>query len=450
VNLLLTMVAGIGTLLAVIAGYRRASRLRALTADADAAIQGRARSRLPRSGGGDLTNAENASQRLAQRLEETRADLRDERERFRAVLEGMDEGVLALSPDGRIVLTNRAAVTLLGCAQAPLGRRLFDVARQPGLQEVAAEAARRGPGAPGADAEVALPGGRALLVHGHAIDRAGLSSLLVLRDVTALRHLELLRRDFIANASHELRTPTATLLVAAEALCDGAIDDPAVAHEFAATVLGHARRLSDIVSDLLDLSRIEAGRADLKLEAVPLAVRLRLAATTMETLTLGRHQTVTWPSAGAPVALANAAAIDQILLNLLDNASKYAGDGARIELSALANGAQVRLQVADDGPGIAAHQRERVFERFYRVDPGRSRAAGGTGLGLAIVRHLSEAMGGSAGVEANRPRGAVFWVALPAAAADAGGRHAGAAGADGAASHACNVNGASSPACKRR
>ena len=414
-NLLLALLCGLGALLAVIAWRVRGVRLRELAARADAAVAGNVRPRLQRSGGSDLAMAERAVQRLAERLAETRADLRDERERFRAVLEGMDEGVLALSPDGRIVLTNRAALTLLGCTQAPLGRRLFDVARQPGLQEVTADAARRGPGAPAAEAEVTLPGGRELLVHGHAIDRAGLSALLVLRDVTALRHLEVLRRDFIANASHELRTPTATLLVAAEALCDGAIDDPAVAHDFAATVLGHARRLSDIVSDLLDLSRIEAGRADLALAPVPLAQRLAQTAALLEPLTRGRRQIVICRSEGRPVALANAQAVDQILLNLLDNASKYSGEGAHITLSAEVSGDRVRLQVADDGPGIAAHQRERVFERFYRVDPGRSRAAGGTGLGLAIVRHLSEAMGGRAGVDANRPHGAVFWIELPAA-----------------------------------
>ena len=411
------LLAGLG-LLAVLEAlrlWRQGRRLHDLAARADAAAQGVVRPWLQRSDGGELARAERAVQRLSERLEATRADLLDERERVRVVLEGMEEGILALSPDGRIVLTNRAAVDLLACARAPLGRRLFDIARQPGLQEVTTEAARRGPGAPGAQAEITVPGGRELLVSGHAMERAGLGTLLVLRDVTALRRLETLRRDFIANASHELRTPVATLLVTTEALCDGALEDPAVAQDFAATALGHARRLSNIVGDLLDLSRIEAGRADLEPTAVPIAPRLEQAALAVEPLTRGRSQTVTWQCDPDLKAHANARAIDQILMNLVENASKYSGEGAHIALEATSDGTCVTCKVADDGPGIAPHQRERVFERFYRVDPGRSRAAGGTGLGLAIVRHLSEAMGGRAGVLPNRPHGAIFWVELPAA-----------------------------------
>lgn len=350
--------------------------------------------------------------RLAARMERTGADLSSERERLSAVLHAMAEGVLAVGETGRVELCNRSAAELLGLRQAPIGRRLVDLLRQPGLQEQL-EQARAGRAL--ATLDLTLPDGRQLLVGLQPVGRAGLDVLLVLRDVTALRRLEATRRDFLANASHELRTPVATVRAAAEALLDGALQDPAAGPDFAATILRHAERLSRLLGDMLDLSRLEAGAYELPVGPVPLRERLEHAAQLVALPVAERHQSVRIEVEGQPMARASARGLDQVLFNLVDNASKYAGQGAHIVLGARQTGERVELTVADDGPGVPLHQRQRVFERFYRVDAGRSRQLGGTGLGLAIVRHLVEAMGGRVELLGNPPKGALFRVELPAA-----------------------------------
>lgn len=374
-----------------------------------------------------------ALDRMAGALASTGADLVTERDRLGAVLEGMAEGVVALDSDGRIGLCNRSATVLLGCSEPPLGRRLIGMMRQPALHRLLAAggAGRDDEVAPAhavREAEISLKDegvGQHLLVTARPLGQAGLGTVLVLRDVTAIRRLDKVRRDFIANASHELRTPVATIQASAESLLAGGLDEPEVAREFTGAILRHAGRMSQIITDLLDLSRIEAGAYALVLGPVAVHERLLHAVGLLEATTRERRQTVTVRSTAVSVAQpavtgppllvrANAQALDQVLLNLLDNASKYSAEGAHIELGAAIDRDRVVLQVCDDGPGIALHQRERVFERFYRIDAGRSRDVGGTGLGLAIVRHLVDGMGGRVGVSGQEPLlGAVFWVELP-------------------------------------
>ncbi|MFZ4579434.1 MAG: sensor histidine kinase [Myxococcota bacterium] len=351
---------------------------------------------------------------------EGRSDLAAERERFASVLEGMREGLIALSPSGEILLCNRPAMTLLGWTASPIGEPLVSLLRVPALHERLLVGAGSGPdglATPAAgDVELAMADGRLVQASVQVLGRAGLGNLIVLRDVTGLRKLETMRRDFVSNVSHELRTPVATIRAAAETMLYGALEEPEVARDLTETVLRHAERLSRLLSDMLDLSRIEAGAYELDLVSVPVAERLAHAARLLEETTLARRQKVTVTVDGRPAARGSAAAIDQILFNLLDNASKYTPEGSRLELTAkLTTGDRLLVRVADDGPGIPLHQRERIFERFYRIDAGRSRQLGGTGLGLSIVKHLAEAMGGRVGVAGNEPRGAVFWLDLPSA-----------------------------------
>ncbi len=407
---------GLGAILATLAAgwlaHAWTRPLREVAATADAQMRGLSR-RAPVLIDDEHGQVAEALNHLARQLETTRDDLHALRERFAGVLGGMREGVIALAIDGRIVLCNRSAEAMLD-APGPLpGQRLVALVRQPALLELLTSRDKNA----AREIELTLADGRILAVRMEPLHHANLGAMLVLRDLTSLRKLETVRRDFVANASHELRTPVATIQSAAEALQNGGLEEPEAAREFTAVIQRHALRMGRILSDLLDLSRLEAGAWQVRLGPVRLSERLQHAIALADLAVRERAQTLTLRLDADLWVRADAGALDQVVSNLLDNASKYTPAGGHITLWAGQEGQRVVLRVTDDGPGIPVHQRERVFERFYRVDAGRSRRLGGTGLGLSIVRHLVEAMGGRVTVEANQPQGAVVRVELLATAA---------------------------------
>lgn len=356
---------------------------------------------------GDLVRALAAVRgELAGRLEQQRR----ESEKLRAVLDGMSEGV-ALLQDERLTLANPAFAHLLGATTVE-GRLPIEAARVPDLAAAIEEAARRRTVVT-REIDVlqrtlalrVLPLGTA--VQGEAV--------VVLLDITEARRLDRVRRDFIANASHELRTPVAAIAAAAETLIDGAGDDPQARASFLRILDRHAHRLSRLTADLLDLSRLEAGYRP-RTEAVAVAAAVQAVAAALAPRAAAKSITITQRlPADLPLLLAEPAAVEQILDNLVDNAIKYTPSGGRIEISAGSDGDLVRISVADSGPGIASEHHARLFERFYRVDEARSRDLGGTGLGLAIVRHLAIAHGGDVAVECPVGGGSRFTFRLPRA-----------------------------------
>jgi two-component system phosphate regulon sensor histidine kinase PhoR len=222
------------------------------------------------------------------------------------------------------------------------------------------------------------------------------------------------RRDFIANASHELRTPVTAIRGAAETLLDGGLELPAQALSFVEMIVRHADRLTRLTDDLLDLSRLETGAWKPALGAVQLAP---LATAALELFRARAEEKKIALDADVPERLratVDRRALEQILVNLLDNAVKFTPQGGRVTLLGDGLGPTVMLSVVDTGPGIEAQHQARIFERFYRADAGRSRELGGTGLGLAIVKHLAQVMGGEVGVESSG-NGSRFWVKLPSA-----------------------------------
>ncbi len=237
--------------------------------------------------------------------------------------------------------------------------------------------------------------------------------LLLMRDVTEARRAEATRRDFVANASHELRTPIAAIRAAAETLLSGAVDDPAAARAFIEIVSRHAERLARLTQDLLDLSRIESRQ--LRLEAVPvdLAGIVRQVAELLQDSARAKGLSLSSEIPPGTLVRGDGRALEQVLVNLVENAIKYTAQGG-VTLKAERQDGVCILSVTDTGPGIERHHLERIFERFYRVDAGRSREQGGTGLGLAIVKHLVMAMGGDVDVESGS-EGSRFAVRLPAA-----------------------------------
>jgi two-component system, OmpR family, phosphate regulon sensor histidine kinase PhoR len=248
----------------------------------------------------------------------------------------------------------------------------------------------------------------------HEADGSSGGVVLALRDVTRLRRLEAVRRDFVANVSHELKTPLTSVIAAVETLQNGALDDREAAETFLEKIGRNARNLSRIVTDLLELSRIEAGGVKFAEEPTDVGdcVAEALAATSERAKEKGVSLSVVEPKApvfvrGDPDLLTRA------LVNLLENAIAYTDKGGRVSATTEVKDGRVETSIADTGIGIPRAELERVFERFYRVDRARSRASGGTGLGLAIVRHVAERHGGSVRVVSEEGRGSVFTLSLP-------------------------------------
>jgi len=349
--------------------------------------------------------------------------LEEDRDRLVAILESMREGVLVTGDEsgheGVIVMANAALREMLLVDRSILGRSPLEVIRVAGLDDLLARATQS---TEGAVEEIELGGirPRRLLAHASPLrsQRGGEAHglVVVFNDVTELRRLESMRRDFVANVSHELRTPITAIRAAAETLEGGALGDANAAKDFVGIVARNAKRLQDLVEDLLDLSRIEARQWQLQLEPVVLREAASAAMDVVAAAASERKSIVTNAIAGDLVVHADRRALEQVLVNLLDNAVKYAGQSAHVEIGAKHEDGRVVLHVKDDGPGIDARHQPRIFERFYRVDAGRSRAVGGTGLGLSIVKHLVEAMKGEVEVKSRSGEGTTFLVQIPDAA----------------------------------
>jgi two-component system phosphate regulon sensor histidine kinase PhoR len=237
--------------------------------------------------------------------------------------------------------------------------------------------------------------------------------LVVLNDITRLKELERIRRDFVANVSHELKTPITSILGFVETLSDGAIEDREEAHRFLDIIASQSQRLNAIIEDLLQLSRLEQNQGEIHRESVSAheiidAVRSNVAFRAAERDILIRDE-----YQGRPTVLVAPGLVQQALTNLTDNAIKYCPPGSTVVLRVQRNSTEVVFSVADNGPGIPLVDQPRLFERFFRVDKARSRALGGTGLGLAIVKHIAQAHGGSVTVDSFPGRGSTFHLHLP-------------------------------------
>jgi two-component system phosphate regulon sensor histidine kinase PhoR len=237
--------------------------------------------------------------------------------------------------------------------------------------------------------------------------------LAVFVDVTHLRRLETLRKDFVANASHELRTPVAAIHSAAETLETALTRDPKASADFVALILRNAARLRNLVDDLLDLSRIESQDFEVRLEPIDVEELSGAVLELFRERAEKKRIRLAGDANGPHTALADRRGLEHVFTNLIDNAVKYCGPGSTVSVHAdVASPKTLCVVVEDDGPGIEKQHLPRIFERFYRVDPGRSRQLGGTGLGLSIVKHLVEAMNGRIDVESEPGKGTRFQITL--------------------------------------
>ncbi len=333
-----------------------------------------------------------------------------------ALFNSMAEGVLILDSTGRIQLVNRSLQEFFGLKSDVRGQTIMEAFR---LQELA-ELIKRLPEeriVQDHELEVAGVQKRWLEVNAAAVlDRSGTQrgAILVFHDLTRLKQLENTRQEFVANVSHELRTPLSLIKGFVETLLDGAKDDPELAARFLRTIEKHTDRLTYLIEDLLTISRLESGQIVMNLHDVDLREEAAHVVDDLQARAMDKHVTLLNELPLNLHARADADRLQQVLFNLVENAIKYGRSDGAVSIGGHANSAdRIELWVQDNGPGIPAESKERIFERFYRVDRARSRETGGTGLGLAIVKHIVQAHGGEVWVKSELGKGSTFFFTLP-------------------------------------
>lgn len=404
----------VGIALAVIAGNSVARPLTAITAAANSIAAG-AVPRFPRSGIPDIDALVQALRQMHRQLADRFEELREERAESAAMVEAMLEGVIASDGRGRIVTANPAARRLLGYSPDQPLPNLQQLFRAKAARETVDAALH---GEPVNERTIDLDG-LTVLVNARPLGTGG--AVLVLHDVSELRRLEMVRRDFVANVSHELKTPLTSISGYAETLLSDHPDEE-TQERFLGTILANAQRMQRLVDDLLDLSRIESGRWQPRPERVDVATVAREAWATVAERARRRGVRLSLAvDPAAPAIVADMDAVRQILTNLFDNAIRYTPREGRIVARTRPDGQGVAVEVEDTGSGIGGEHLPRIFERFYRVDSSRSREEGGTGLGLAIVKHLMEGHGGRASVASELGRGTTITCWFPGPPAFAAG-----------------------------
>ena len=363
-------------------------------------------SRVPGARVAELQDVAVAFNRLTDELRSHLSELGRERDEMETLIDCMAEGVVALTDDGRVLRTNRAVRALLELPAVPQFSPIGAVIRHAELRDaledsVTVEEQSR---------EIEI-GGRNILLASRALDRGG--AVTTLLDITELRHLEQVRRDFVANASHELKTPLTSIRGYAETLVES--DPPEdLRRKFLASIRNNTLRLQRLVDDLLDISRLESGGWSAASERVAVAAVAREARDLV--VANAERPPAAFTVEGDAEVLGDRQALLHIFRNLIENAFRHTPSSGHVRVDVSTDGrGKVEVAVSDDGEGIPARALPRIFERFYRADSSRARDAGGTGLGLAIVKHLVAAMGGDAQAESVLGRGTTIRLTLPIA-----------------------------------
>jgi two-component system phosphate regulon sensor histidine kinase PhoR len=364
---------------------------------------------LPRDEPG-LEDLSNAVKALAAAMQYRTAGAEVERARLAAVLEQMTDGVLIADAEGRIQFANPAARRLFETPDA-VGHTVAEVIRQHQLVETWRRSRESGEAQ---EESVELPARRQFLQLVVLPDKNTGGSLLLAQNLTRVRRLETVRRDFISNVSHELRTPLASLKALTETLQEGALEDPKAARRFLGRIETEVDALTQMAAELLELTRIESGQVPLELKDAAPSGLLHSTAERMRAQAERAGLALTVEAAtDLPKVRADPPRLEQVLVNLIHNAVKFTAPGGSVTLSAENAEEFVRFSVRDTGTGIPEDDLERIFERFYKSDQARS--SGGTGLGLSIARHIIEAHGGRIWAESREGRGSTFFFTIPVA-----------------------------------
>lgn len=368
----------------------------------------------------EIENLTNAFDRMAHNLRDRMETIIKDRNQLLAVLGGMVEGVIAVDENECVTHMNQAAGTMLHVdPDASIGKHIWEVTRVRAVIETLGSTIQDHEGITD-EVQIAQPQALTLKLNAAPLrDSKGAlaGAVMVLHDVTEIRRLEHIRRDFVANVSHELKTPITTIKGFVETLRDGAMDDREHAHRFLDIIANHGDRLHAIIEDLLSLSRLEQAEeiAGLVRQETILNHVIETAVQGCASKAESRQVTVTTECDAELQVSVNALLIEQAIVNLLDNAINYSKAGGTIHIAASHQPHEVTVCVQDEGIGIPREHLPRLFERFYRVDKARSRERGGTGLGLAIVKHIAQVHGGQVTVTSTLDEGSTFTLHLPVA-----------------------------------
>ncbi|HKQ39415.1 MAG TPA: ATP-binding protein [Verrucomicrobiae bacterium] len=333
-----------------------------------------------------------------------------------ALFDSMVEGVLLLDETDRVELVNASFKKLFGITSDVRGQTILEALRLPEL----ADLVKRLPevrSVHGYQMELPRIEDRWVQLNAAAImdgQGAHQGAILVFHDLTRLKQLENTRQEFVANVSHELRTPLSLIKGFVETLLDGAKNDPELATRFLKTIEKHTNRLTFLIEDLLTISRLESGQIVMNLQRVNIYDEVERVREDLQSRAREKQVTIENRVPAALAAQADVDRLQQVLFNLVENAIKYGRAGGGVTIVGKSTGdKKVQISVQDEGPGIPPEAKERVFERFYRVDRARSRESGGTGLGLAIVKHIVQAHGGEVWVKSDLGVGSTFFFTLP-------------------------------------
>ena len=405
------------TVLSLILARRLSLPLEDLKRGARRFAKGDLSRKLPIPDTDELGSLAEALNHMAEQLEDQIRTLKGQQQEQEAILSSMMEGVMAVDPEGKLITLNRAGARMLGVsAEAVQGMSIQEVVKDPELHWFLT----RNFSEKSIEGEVTLKtdGQRIMQVLGTSLrDSADMAmgTLIVFHDVTHLRRLESTRRDFVANVSHELKTPITSIKGFVETLLAGALKEPENAENFLRIIAKQTDRLNEIIEDLLSLSRIEqdAERGQIFLTSQKIKGILREAVQVCEAKAAGKDVALQLDCPEDLRAAINAPLLEQALVNLIDNAIKYSGAGSMVQIEAERVEGKVVIRVKDQGLGIPKEHLGRIFERFYRVDASRNRKAGGTGLGLAIVKHIAQAHGGKVTLESTPGQGSTFAFIIP-------------------------------------
>jgi two-component system phosphate regulon sensor histidine kinase PhoR len=418
-------IAGAGLVIALFAAAlslivsRRITRpIEELRKGAESFARGDFQCTLPVSESEEIGGLAEAMNEMARQLHERINTIIGQRNEIEGVLCSMIEGVIAVDMDERVLSMNNAAVRMFGCnASEAQGRSIQEIVRNTVLREFVTDTLSS---VKPVERDVVLSSNGDLFLSGHGTllqDAQGkqIGALIVLNDVTRLRRLEEIRRDFVANVSHEIKTPITAIKGFVETLREGAVKNPDDAERFLGIIEKHVERLEAIIEDLLSLSRIERGTEREENELVENSVKdvLDTAIQVCEVGAAARKIDIELSCPENLFAKMEPRLLEQAVVNLLDNAVKYSNEESSIRVEASQGEGEIILSVRDEGCGIEKKHLSRLFERFYRVDKARSRQLGGTGLGLAIVKHIAQAHGGHVNVESTPGKGSTFSIYLP-------------------------------------
>lgn len=390
--------------------------LHRLTESAHAYAQEAWTTPLPEASIREVQELSDALSQMALSLQTRFDELRTQRHQATAVLASMAEGVIAVDPTGTVLLMNPAAGILLNIdAVRGTGQRLLELARIPEIQAVTRTVLHEHHRAT-TELRVFQPHERILRIHAVPCETPGAtgpSAVLVIQDITEHHRFEQLRKEFVANVSHELKSPLTAIRGLTESLLSGALEDSAHNRRFVQLIDEDTTRLSRLIDDLLSLSQIESHAVPLKLSMVELKPLAESVLASLHSSITQRRLRVACELPEGLAVTADADRLRQVFANLIENAIKYNTEGGSLTLSATREGRWAKITVADTGIGIPEADLPRLFERFYRVDKTRSRELGGTGLGLSIVKHIIEAHGGHVEVSSQPHHGSAFSVTLP-------------------------------------